>query len=150
MLKIGCAILSIWTVLNLIPSAFILVDTVFLDGHSPGFYLLLTEEEVGSLEPDVVATMDSIAVFANGLNIAFCLVSLFTIWCGLIRGQKWAFWGLLAGFTFAVLAGVGADYEVGLAAPMVNVISAGILATGFVCVAIGLFVRGATAQGKTQ
>ena len=148
MLKIGCAILSIWTVLNLIPSGVILIDTIWGDGHTPGIYLLLTEEEVAGLEPDVVATMDSMAVFANDLNIAFCLVSLVTIWFGLIRRQKWAFWGLLAGFTFAVLAGVGADYEVGLAAPMVNVISAGILAAGLVCAAIGLFGVGVSAHGE--
>ena len=149
MLKIGCAILSIWTVLNLIPSGMIIVDTIFSGGHTPGLYLLLTEDEVSSLEPDVVATMDSIAVFANGLNIAFCLLALFTIWHGLRRRQRWAFWGLLAGFTFAVLAGVGADYEVGWAAPMVNVISAAILMVGFTCAAMGLPSRGSAVQRKT-
>ena len=140
MLRIGCIVLTAWTVLNLIPSAAIVVNTIFRDGHTPALYLLLTEEEVGDLEPDVLATLDSIAVFANGLNLAFCLVSLFTIWKGLYCRRVWAFWGLLAGFSLALLAGVGADYEVHTAAPMVNVISGGILGLGFAISAFGLFL----------
>lgn len=139
MLLTGCIVLTVWAVLNLIPSITILVNTLFYGGHTPALYLILTKEEVGALAPHVLATLDSIAVFANGLNIAFCLVSLFTVWRGLYRRRVWAFWGLLAGFTAAVLAGVGADYEVHTAAPMVNVISGSLLGLGFAISAVGLF-----------
>lgn len=149
MLKTGCLILSAWIVLNLIPSTMIVVGTLFFGGHTPALYLILTEEEVGALSPEVLATMDSIAVFANGLNLAFCLVSIFTIWWGLHRRQVWAFWGLLVGFALVLLAGVGADYEVGTAAPMVNVISGSILALGFAISAVGMFRRKATVEEKS-
>ena len=139
MLRIGCILLTAWTVLNLIPSAAIVISTLFGDGHTPALYLLLTRVEVERLSPDVLATMDSMAVFANGTNIAFCSVSLWVIWVGLYRRRAWAFWGLSTGFTVALLAGVGADYEVGTAAPMVNVISGSILALGLTISAVDLF-----------
>ncbi len=143
MLKIGCVILSLWTILNLVPSLLILINTIFRGGHTPALYAVLNEEQVNGLSAEVLATLDSIAVFANGTNIAFCLVSLFAIWMGLNRRQNWSFWGLLAGFTAALLAGLAADYMVGTVAPQVNAISAGILVLGFVFVVVGLL------QGRT-
>ncbi len=139
MLKIGCIILTTWAILNLIPSSIIVIHTIFRGGHTPALYSILDEQEVGALSTETLASVDSIAVFANGTNIALCLLSLFVIWMGLYRRQTWAFWGLLVSFTFALLAGVGGDYEVGYQAPIVNVISGGILALGFAISAAGIF-----------
>lgn len=137
--KAGCIVLTLWTTLNLIPSGIIVVSTMFFGGHTPALSLRLSEDEVEALSPDVLATLDSIAVFANCTNVAFCIVALVVIWMGLYRRHRWALWALLAGFGFALLAGVGADYEVGFAAPWVNAISAGILAIGLGLAAVGLF-----------
>lgn len=141
-LKVGCAVLTVWTVLNLIPSAGIIVFTLFYDGHTPALYSLLNDKEADALPADVLSTLDSIAIFANGMNSAFCLLALFVIWKGLYRGSFWAFHGLLAGFLLALLAGIGADYEVHYAAPMVNVISGAILGLGLGLSAFGLFSDG--------
>ena len=146
MLRPGCILLTAWTALNLIPSAVILIHTILGGGHTLALYALLTEEDVGALSPEVLATVDSIAVFANGTNLAFCAVSLFVIWRGLYRRKVWAFPALSAGFTLALLAGVGGDYEVGFAAPMVNVISAAMLALGLSLSAAGMFRHGASAD----
>ena len=139
MLRIGCVILTAWSVLNLVPSVVIVVNTLFRGGHTPALYSILTAGEVSALSPETLATLDSIAVFANGINIAFCLVALAVIWLGLYRRQVWSFWGLLAGFTAALSAGVAADYAVGTVAPWINVISGAILGGGFMLTGLGLF-----------
>ena len=139
MLKLGSGILSIWLILNFIPSSVIVVDTLFRGGHTPALYAVLTEEEVSSLSAEVLTTIDSIAVFANGTNIAFSILALPAVWMGLNRRQAWAFWVLLAGFAAALIGGTAADYVVGWKFPWVNVLSGGILACGFGCAAVGLF-----------
>ena len=139
MLRIGCVILTVWSAMNLIASVVIFVNTLFLGGHTPALYSVLTADEVGSLSSGTLATLDSIAVFANGTNIAFCLVTLPAIWLGLFRRQVWSFWGLLVGFAAALLAGVAADYAVGTVAPEINIVSGMILCAGFAFAAFGLF-----------
>lgn len=139
MLNIGCITLSIWVTLNLIASVLVVAQTMFFGGHTPALTSVLTAEEVASLGADVIATLDSIAVFANGTNTAFSLVSLLVIWLALRRKMSWAFWSLLGGFAIALLSGVSADYVVGMVAPEVNVISGIMLMTGFMFAALGLF-----------
>ena len=141
MLRTGCWVLTTWTASNLILSIKIVWDTLLGSGHSPALFLILTETEVDALGPDTLATLDSIAVFANGLNIAFCALALCLIWRGLFRRQAWSFGALLVGFLAAWFAGAAADFVVGTVAPWVNVVSFVILATGFVFSAVGLFKR---------
>ncbi|MEM7583177.1 MAG: hypothetical protein AAF560_07340 [Acidobacteriota bacterium] len=131
MLKIGCWILTLWSALNLAASLKIVVDTLFRGGHTPALYLLLSESDVQALATDTLSTLDSIAVFANGLNVAFCALALCLIWRGLGRHKSWSFAALLLGFSAAWLAGVAADFVVGTAAPWVNVASFAILFIGF-------------------
>lgn len=141
MLRAGCILLTIWTLLNLVPSSMIALSTLFFDGHTPALTLLLTPGDVETLSPEVLATLDSIAIFANLTNVAFCSLVLAIVWMGLHRRQRWAFWSLLAGFVLALLAGVGADYAVGFAAPWVNGISGAVLGLGLAIAAAGLFTR---------
>jgi hypothetical protein len=48
MLRIGCVVLSTWVILNLVPSMVIVINTMFLGGHTPAVYSVLTEEEVAA------------------------------------------------------------------------------------------------------
>jgi len=138
MLRIGCLVLSAWCGLNLLASGYILVDTLLLGGHTPALYLLLSAEEARALGPDALATVDSIAVFANGLNVGLCLIALGVIWFGVYRRVVWCFWTLLAGLAAALGAGIAADAAVGTIRPDVNVISGLILAVGFGFAGAGL------------
>lgn len=139
MLQLGSLVLSFWTVLNLIPSLAILVNTLLLGGNSPAIYQVLDHEEVELLSTKVRASINSVAIYANGLNVAFCLLALFVIWFGLYRRIRWAFWALLAGFTSALFAGTAGDHVLGLVHPEINILSAILLAVGFLLVAMGLF-----------
>jgi len=141
MLKTGAVILSIWSSLNLFPSIYVVVGILFWGDHPPGLYAILTEEAVNALSPEMLATVDSMGLFAN-LSVAACnLIALVAIWKGLNRRVRWVFWALVPSFALALLAGVAADYAVGFAFPEVNIISALILAVGLTCAAIGLFSR---------
>lgn len=142
MLKTGTTILSIWAGLNLLPSFGILILILFQGKNAPALSVLLSEEEISGLSSDLLATVNSIAAFANGLNVAFCLLFLFAIWRGLNRKIEWVFWALLLSTVFALLAGIAGDYIVGTKFPEVNVISGLILAVGFICSAIGIFEFG--------
>lgn len=139
MLKTGCVVLSLWTVLNLIPSAWILLSTGFLDGDSPAITQILTAEEVATLSNKVRASINSVAVYANGLNSAFCLTAFFVIWRGLHGRSSWAFYCLVVGFSTALLAGFGSDQVLGTLHPEVNIISSLIIVFGLTFAAIGLF-----------
>ncbi len=117
----------------------ILVSTLTGNGHTPAIRALLDESDIANLNTETVATIDSIAVFANGLNLAFCSLAIFVVWIGLNSGRRWAFWSLLIGLTFAILAGVGGDYMVGTLFPQINLISFGIVALGLTLAATSLF-----------
>lgn len=139
MLRTGCILLTIWTLLNLVPSLWIIVSTVFLDGNSPAIYQILSTQEVKNLTSNERTSINSVAVYANGLNVAFCCAALFVIWCGLYLRSTWAFACLVSGFTFAVLAGTLGDFVLGTVHPEINAISALILAVGFFLIAKDLF-----------
>ena len=125
--------------MNLIPSAVILANTMFLDGNSLAIYQILDDEQVEALSTDVRTSINSIAVYANGLNVALSLLALFVVQRGLNKRVPWAFWSLLVGFTTAFLAGAAGDYVLGTVHPEISIMSGAILAFGFVCSAIGLF-----------
>lgn len=112
---------------------------MFFDGDSPAVFQILSDEEVHALSSDVRTSINSVAVYANGLNVAFCALALAVTWLGLHRRVRWAFWGLLVGFVAALLAGVSGDYVLGNVHPEVNVISGLILVFGFTLAAVGLF-----------
>jgi len=141
MLRIGCIVLSVWALLNLFLSVSILVSTTFLDGDSPAISQILDEAEVAALTDKERTSINSVAVYANGLNAAFCVTTLFVIWMALYRRSYWSFWCLLIGFGTALLAGTLGDLVLGTVHPEVNIISAAILLAGFLLTAIDLFWR---------
>ena len=141
MLKLGSILLCLWSVLNLLPSTWILVSILFRGGNAPGLTGVLTEPQVRALGREALAAANSIAVFANGLNVAFCLLFTVVVWRGLARQSPWVFWALSASALVALLAGVGADYMVGTRFPAVNLVSGLLLAAGFSCCAPTIFRR---------
>ncbi|WP_422104037.1 hypothetical protein [Winogradskyella sp.] len=111
----------------------------FFEKHPPGLYAILREEEIKMMSQEMLATVDSIGLFANLSVAALNLLILIAIWKGLNKGKVWVFWALLASCIVAILAGVAADYALYFAFPEVNMISALICAIGFVFAGIGLF-----------
>lgn len=138
-LKIGSIVLSIWSSLNFFPSLYVVVSILFLDKHPPGLYAILNAGDIQSMSPEMLATVDSIGLFANLSVAALNALILIAIWKGLTNRIVWVYWALLTASIFALLAGVAADHAVNFAFPEVNMISALILAIGFIFSGIGLF-----------
>ncbi len=139
MLRSGCIVLSLWAVLNLLPSIWILVSTTFFDGDSPAVFQILDAEEVAALSAKERTSINSVAVFANGLNIAFCSTALFVVWFGLYRRSMWAFWCSILGIGSAWSAAALGDYVLGTVHPEISLLSGGILLAGIAAAAIDLF-----------
>jgi len=142
MLRVGCIVLSIWAGLNLLPSVFILVSTGLLDRDAPAVAQILDAEEIEALSEHERVSINSVAVYANGLNAAFCATALWVIWCGLNQRVLWAFWCLVTGFVLAFGAGTLADAVVGMQHPQINLVSAVILFCGCGLSAVDLFWLG--------
>jgi|GEM_PF-1593773 len=140
LLRTGCVVLSVWSVLNILASLIVVIIPVVFGGETaPALLDSLSANEIQGLSDGIERNANGIAVFANGLNIAFCTLALFAIWQGLHKKMKWVFWALLVSLSLNVLAGTLADYVVGLLHPEVNIISAAILAVGLGCSAQSIF-----------
>ena len=139
MLKTGAIVLSTWSALNALPSLGILFLVLCRDGNAPGFTTSLTEAQIAGLPLEVLAAANSVALYANGLNVALSVLFVACIWNGLVHGVKWVFWAISAAATLTVLAGIGGDYLVGTRHPEVNLISLALVAVGAGCSARGLF-----------
>lgn len=139
MLRAGCIFLSCWALLNLGLALSVVVSTVMFDGDSPAIFQILDESEAAALTAKERTSINSVAVYANGLNCAFSVTALFVIWCALRRRSMWAMYCLMLGFGSALIAGVAGDFVLGTVHPEVSIISAALLTFGFAVTAIGLF-----------
>jgi len=132
-LKLGSLLLGVWSVLNLVPSAWILFSVLARGENVPGLTAVLTESQIQALGDEALAAANSIGVYANGLSVAFSLLFTIAIWKGLLRKTRWVFWALGGATLVALLGGVGADYVVGFRFPEINLVSGLLLAIGFAC-----------------
>ncbi|MGH1538820.1 MAG: hypothetical protein ACRBHB_00225 [Arenicella sp.] len=140
MLKIGCIILGLWSLLNLIASlVVVLIPVILLGENAPAVLESISERDINRVDSNIVNNANAIAVFANGVNVAFGMLSLSAIWCGLFQKIKWVFWALFSSLTAMWLTGIAADFVVGIRHPEVNIASGLILATGLICSAIAIF-----------
>ncbi|HBE69245.1 MAG TPA: hypothetical protein DDW52_13940 [Planctomycetaceae bacterium] len=138
MLRLGCVILTIWVVLNLIPAAYIVVTTAWMGVDSPAVGQILDPQEQKLLTAKERISINSVAVYANGLNIALSTTVLSLVWFGAYRHVRWAYWSACVGLTLAVVAGSLGDYVVGTVHPEVSWISAIILFSGALLSGLGM------------
>ena len=122
MLRFGCIVLTIWVVLNLIPATYIVVTTTWFNADSPAVGQILSSQELELLSPKERTSINSVAVYANGLNIALSVTVLSLIWFGVFRRMTWAYWSACVGLAIAVLAGGLGDFVLGTVHPEVSLI----------------------------
>ena len=139
MLRAGCIILTIWALLNLILALYIVFSTTLWDIDSPAVGQILSQAEISSLTAKERTSINSVAVYANGLNIALSLTVTLTIWFGVYRGMKWAFISTCMGLGFAVIGGALGDYVLGTVHPEISLLSAAILIVGGVLAGVGIY-----------
>ena len=78
--------------LNLIPAAYIVVATTWLDVDSPAVGQILNTQDLESLSQKERVSINSVAVYANGLNLSLSVTVLSLIWFGIYRRIAWAYW----------------------------------------------------------
>lgn len=131
MIKSSCIILSIWSVLNIIASlVVVLLPVIFSDGTAPALVENISPNNVAEINNNILLNANSIAVFANMLNISCSISILYIVWTGLINAKKSALITLFIILSIILFAGIAADYVSTNYHPMVNMISAVILYGG--------------------
>ena len=138
MLRVGCIILTTWVLLNLIPASYIVISTTFWGVDSPAIGQILSAKEIQALTQKERTSINSVAVYANGLNVALSLTVVSLIWFGIYRRLRWAFWSVCFGLGLAVIGGALGDWVLGNVHPEISLISALILALGASFAWIGL------------
>lgn len=141
LLKMGQVLLSLWAVLNLVASMVIIVGVVGFEQNAPAVHQLFDEQEVLEMDPRIRDSLNSVAVFANGLNAAFSLLALVVIWIALQQRKQWALFALAASFVIAWLAGTLGDYVVGNQHPEISVVSGLIVVVGILLAACSIVDR---------
>jgi hypothetical protein len=95
MLKRGSMVLSIWSGINFLISAAILIMVVVFKANSPLLDLVFEKSEVTVLSTKVIASLNALTILYNSCSVVLSVLVWFLIRKSLIAGQKWAFWVLL-------------------------------------------------------
>jgi hypothetical protein len=122
MLKAGSIILSIWGGINFLLAALILTIVLLFNGNSPLLVIVFKQSEIASLDPRVIAALNTLTILYNSCAVALSVLALFIIWSSLINGQRRAFWALLITIGFVELLAFVASAGVGNARWQVNVV----------------------------
>jgi hypothetical protein len=133
----GRAALSLWAGVNLALALAILVRLLALHGHAPALDILFDRADLAQLDPRALATIDGLAVFANGIAAAFCALVLALVWLPLRRGERWALVAVAAATGFVQLIGFACDAFFGHKNLAANTVSAVVLASGLALCARG-------------
>ncbi|MGH1428609.1 MAG: hypothetical protein ACRBEE_11770 [Arenicella sp.] len=140
MLKAGCLIISLWAILNLLASLFVVLIPVLISNESaPALLESLSKDLIVGINQQVLANANSIAVFANVLNIAISISLLFIVWFGLFKKLKWSFVAVVIILSLMLASGFFADHVSRNNHTWVNFVSGAIMCIGLLFSAIGIF-----------
>jgi hypothetical protein len=137
-LAIGTTILSVWSILNILPAAWSIVY-ILLGKHAPAFTYLFTQSEILTLDTRVLATTDCVALLLNTLIISFCIIVLCVIHYELKNSKKWSFWVLFISISMIQKSAFIADSYLGNPNLLANLFSTLLVIVSFACVAYAMF-----------
>lgn len=138
MLRIGSVILTVGVGLQFIVSVLSLIASL-VSTHAPLMKMVLSEDEIASLDTKVLAATKSLAILHNsGATICTCL-TLVLIWTSMINGHRWAFWVILATGIFGHVMWFLSDRLLGGVTSIVNFVFSAVFIIGIILSAIGIF-----------
>ncbi len=129
-LRIGAVLLSVWTGLNLLLAAAILVGLTVLHKNAPAVSILFSDAAIKSMDPKALATINALGVFGNACAAGMCLLALVITWTALAARARWAFWVLVAALAPVQALGFASDGLLGHRNLIANVVSSVILVAG--------------------
>jgi hypothetical protein len=95
MLRAGSIILTVWGGFNFLLSSFFMVSLLFFTDYPFISRLVFSEQELAELSSGAVATIWALALMLNACVAAFSALVIIVVWVSLVRGRRWALWGLL-------------------------------------------------------
>lgn len=95
MLKAGSIILTICSSFNFVLAASIHAAITVFKRNAPILFIMFDEADIPGLDSRILATTRALAVHFNSSVAGLSLLSVFVVWCALVKGQYWAFWALL-------------------------------------------------------
>ena len=139
MLKRGSIVLSIWSGINFLLAALILIIVVFRNGNSPILALVFEESEIASLSAKVIASLNALTILYNSCSVVVSVLVWLLIRKSLIAGQKWAFWVLLFVIGFVEVMAFIASVPIGNARWQLYVIMSALYVVGIGLTGYSLF-----------
>ena len=137
MLVIGSVILTIGVGLQFVVSVLSLIVSLF-STHAPLLRMILSEDEISSLDTEVAAATKSLAILHNSGATICTFLTLVLIWTSLINGDVWAFWIILATGVFGHVMWFLGDRAIGGVTSTVNFAFSTVFSIGVILSAIGL------------
>jgi len=92
MRKVSIIAFVIWAGGNFLLAAGILVALLCFRQNAPSMWILFARSDFPAIDSRAVATINGLAVFANGCAAAFCALVLFAVWRILFRSDRAWFW----------------------------------------------------------
>lgn len=129
-MKAGAVCLSLWSGLNLLLAAGILVGITLGGRNAPALSILFTDAAIQAMDPKALATINGLAVFGNACAAGLCLLTLVITWTALAARARWAFWALVAALGPVQALGFASDGILGHHNLIANVVSSVILLAG--------------------
>ena len=128
--RIGLALLSAWSGLNLALAVVIVLAMGLFGRHAPALSLVFSDAQIRALEPRVLGVVDALAILGNGCIAGFCGLVLAVVWRGVARGVGWAWTALAITAGGIQVAGFVSDARLGHRDLIANVVSTALLAAG--------------------
>lgn len=147
MLKTGSILLTLWSGINFLLAALILMSVVVFNANSPLLVMVFNPSEIANLEPRAISALNALTILYNSCAIAVSILVLFIIRTQLIYKEKRAFWALLFTIGFVELMAFIGSAEVGNARWQVNVVLSVLYVLGIALAGYALFRRAASNAG---
>lgn len=122
MLKKGSIVLSVWSGINFLLAAAILISVVVFNSDSPLLVMVFEKSEIAGLDTRVIESLNALTILYNSCSMALSVLVWLLIRKSLLAGQKWAFWVLLSVIGFVEAMAFVASAPIENARWQVNVI----------------------------
>jgi hypothetical protein len=122
MLKTGSIILTVWSGLNFLLAAMILITVVAFDADSPLLPMVFDAPEISALDPKVVASLNTLTILYNSCSVVVSVLVWTIIRKHVGHGERWAYWLLVAVIGFIEVMAFVASAQVDHARWQVNVV----------------------------
>jgi hypothetical protein len=137
MQKTGMWLVVFWLGFNFLLASGILVTLLLFRGNAPAVSILFNPNEIATLEPRVLSTMNSLATLMNFALAVYCGLALWLLRLYFSQYQRNVWLVLVISLAVMVAAGFASDSFLGNKNLMANIVSTIILGSGLLLLQFG-------------